>query len=119
MASGAILDCARAALAATTARSLALMPLSAPCMVPNAVRLAPTMTIDLENFAMTLLLLFETRPRAAEHRFVALFHLHAERDAARPDQPSFGDQRIAGPHRALELRAEAGELGGVAAQRAF
>jgi hypothetical protein len=47
---GALLE--RTDLAALAARSVALTPLSAPDMVPNAVRLAATTTTDFESFAM-------------------------------------------------------------------
>jgi hypothetical protein len=49
---GATPDCEMAALAATTASSVAVKPLSAPESAPNAVRLAPTMTRDFESLVM-------------------------------------------------------------------
>ena len=46
------LEDVRPALAACAARSFAETPFNVPWSVPNAVRFAPTMTMDLDSLAM-------------------------------------------------------------------
>src|SRR5882672_6140207 len=99
---------ATAALPACTARSVADTPLSAPPMVPNAVRLAPTMTISFASLPIVYSVRFDPvgncqsadlRPAPGDHRVGALLHRSHNDDLAAIQLPAFGHDGVAGPHR--------------------
>src|SRR5580692_514849 len=148
IASFATPDWASAPFAATTARSLALTPLRAPCMVPNAVRFAPRMTIDLPGSRIgdaPRLVKVLTTPRrsrgravkvlttprrsrgravqggpgAGDHRIGLAVDAHRQGDLSRRQRPPLGHEGVAGPDRFPKLRREPREPRGVAAASAL
>src|SRR5580704_1056994 len=137
MLSGATFDWASAAFAAWTPRSVALSDLSAPCMVPNAVRLAATMTIDLESLGVVMRMrvsgevipgnlaprragvkggrgserrVARRGPGPADHDLGALLHAHRKRNLSGCDDPPLRHERVPRPDRALERPVERREL---------
>src|SRR5437870_4896232 len=128
MSAGAMRASARAAFAACTARSFAPMPLSAPPIVPNAVRRADRITMSRGNLAMAVGLrvssgaagarasrggcLGEIEGDVRKDDFVAFLHAGAREDLLAID-PALGHEGLSRPHGTREPRVDRADARGV------